>query len=453
LGGLELSFSHEGSIYTFPAAYGHLNNDTAADLVAYFETLDAVPVRDIKTDLRRTHAYTLVTPKTVPDDWSFLEDCDIEGVPREGEVCRFVFEIGDGPLNVSAGGSGSDRRRRYTPSDGLPGYALITDRRVVFLIGRERGFRTISVEFGDIDEYRLATAAETHETESGFLFLDTGQAGKTYQFPIADTVADDHLWDADDYLVEDTPLVREQPDGEHHETTTIQSSSATHVTSADRVDGISVPDGISDDLVPAADLLAELRDMNAYSFESLVADLWQLQGWNTTVSEEGSDMGIDVTATQSNPVPQKQLIQAKCYQGGNNIGNSKVQQYASLKQQEEGVDAVVIVTTSAFTASGEDAATRLNVKLVDGDDLCDIVDSLDAYDAVRWHLDSRLDAVSTPTADDGTEADETEGSEDDSTAADTDPIDELRRVRELWEDDIITDEEFESKKAELLDEI
>ncbi|WP_206022024.1 SHOCT domain-containing protein [Salarchaeum sp. JOR-1] len=37
--------------------------------------------------------------------------------------------------------------------------------------------------------------------------------------------------------------------------------------------------------------------------------------------------------------------------------------------------------------------------------------------------------------------------------SDDDPLDRLRELKELRDDDVISDEEFEAKKAELLDQI
>ena len=105
-------------------------------------------------------------------------------------------------------------------------------------------------------------------------------------------------------------------------------------------------------------------NMNPDEFEYHVADLWEKQGWNTEVTSSTADKGIDVIARKNDIYPEKALIQAKKYEPGNKVTSREVQQYSSLKQQENEVDEVIIVTTSSFTSNARDRAKDLNVKLI-----------------------------------------------------------------------------------------
>lgn len=120
-------------------------------------------------------------------------------------------------------------------------------------------------------------------------------------------------------------------------------------------------------------VITQLSSMDGYRFESFVSDLWSTRGWKTTVTKQSNDSGIDVIALKSDPFSQKHLIQAKCYSSGNKVNSKEVQQYSSLKQQVEGVDAVVIVTTTGFTSQAEKLSSKLNVKLIDGDSLIELI--------------------------------------------------------------------------------
>jgi restriction system protein len=122
-----------------------------------------------------------------------------------------------------------------------------------------------------------------------------------------------------------------------------------------------------------------IQQMDAYDFEQFIADLWARQGWDTTVSQASIDAGIDVTATKETPYPQKQLIQAKRYGPDTTVSGPEIQQYASLKQQEDGVDSVVVVTSNRFTTHAIDRANELNVKTVDGNDLVTLIERLNAH--------------------------------------------------------------------------
>lgn len=130
---------------------------------------------------------------------------------------------------------------------------------------------------------------------------------------------------------------------------------------------------------PPDRVLSRLQRMDDYEFEHFVAELWERQGWDTEVSQASTDAGIDVTATKELPFPQKALIQAKRYGSTSTVGGPDIQQYASLKHQEDGVDSVIVVTTNAFSRQAKRRAEELNVKTVDGDDLVDLIERLDAY--------------------------------------------------------------------------
>lgn len=126
------------------------------------------------------------------------------------------------------------------------------------------------------------------------------------------------------------------------------------------------------------ELLSKLRQIDGGEFESLIADVWEERGWKTTETPDSRDRGIDVIAKQSTPFKQKQLIQAKRWAEGNKLSSRDVQQYDSLRRQESDVDAVIIVTTSSFTSQAEQIANKLNVKLIDGRKICDMILSLDS---------------------------------------------------------------------------
>ena len=116
----------------------------------------------------------------------------------------------------------------------------------------------------------------------------------------------------------------------------------------------------------------EVSDISPYEFELVVADLWEDLGWETTVTSQSQDRGIDIVAMKQSPFTQKMLIQAKAYDENNKIGSAEVRKYATLYKQEPDVDQVVIVTTSYFTEQAKQLAADLNVKLVDKQDVLEL---------------------------------------------------------------------------------
>jgi len=81
------------------------------------------------------------------------------------------------------------------------------------------------------------------------------------------------------------------------------------------------------------------------------------------------------------------LIQAKRYGPNTTVGSPDVQQYASLRHQFENVDKVLIVTTNGYSRQAREIAADLNVKLIDGDGLVELIDEYDSLDLVAEYLD------------------------------------------------------------------
>lgn len=161
-------------------------------------------------------------------------------------------------------------------------------------------------------------------------------------------------------------------------TTSIQSSSVSRISEEELA-----PD--SPDL-HRIDRLQRLQEMDAYEFEHLIADIWESLGWETSVTTASSDQGIDIVAEKRSPFRQKQLIQAKRYKEGNTVSSPQIQQYSSLQHQEKNVDSVVVVTTSEFSTQAREISTKLNVKLIDGTDLCTIIQEQDLDSMVRTYV-------------------------------------------------------------------
>ncbi len=143
------------------------------------------------------------------------------------------------------------------------------------------------------------------------------------------------------------------------------------------------------------ELLEQLQKVDAYEFEQFVAKLWEVQNWETYVTKEADDGGVDVIVEKSTPFPRKQVIQVKRYEPSNSVGRPEIQQYASLRQEQTDVDMVVVLTTGRFTDGAEDVARKLNVKLIDGPQLYNLIEALDAFQLAQSYVDSKVNRVGT----------------------------------------------------------
>lgn len=143
--------------------------------------------------------------------------------------------------------------------------------------------------------------------------------------------------------------------------------------------------GIMTMALDSSETIQKLRNLSPRHFEQFVADVWQeCQGWNTEVMDEGPDKGLDVIGEPPNGGP-KTAVQCKRYSSGNKVTSEAIQQYAALRQQWDDVQGVTVVTTSSFTRNAEDLADRLNVKLIDGNDLVKVIKRYDATEILDWY--------------------------------------------------------------------
>lgn len=75
-------------------------------------------------------------------------------------------------------------------------------------------------------------------------------------------------------------------------------------------------------------LLSKLREIDPTEFEYLIADLWEQMGYQTEVSQQSRDKGIDVRAT--NQLGEKHLIQVKRHGPNTKVTQKEIQQSGSL---------------------------------------------------------------------------------------------------------------------------
>lgn len=115
----------------------------------------------------------------------------------------------------------------------------------------------------------------------------------------------------------------------------------------------------------------DLWNMDDYEFEKLVAELWEDMGYETNLTQQKRDLGVDVIAESSVFGPfgaEKLAIQVKQYQGS--ISSGDVHKLAgAYRRSKYEADAGLFVTSSHFTGPAEDAEEDLNIELIDGSTL------------------------------------------------------------------------------------
>ena len=144
----------------------------------------------------------------------------------------------------------------------------------------------------------------------------------------------------------------------------------------------------------------QIQQMDSRQFEFFIADIWAARGWETQVTQQSGDGGIDVEVTRDS---ERRLIQVKRY-SDTTVGRPDVQQYASLQLSEEDVDTIIIVTSNRFSPQAERYAPTVGVEAIDADILYDIIVADELYSVVSKYLDfpqqiSRSQSTQSPTSD------------------------------------------------------
>jgi hypothetical protein len=121
------------------------------------------------------------------------------------------------------------------------------------------------------------------------------------------------------------------------------------------------------DQVRTADLQHGFDTANAptdgIDFEHWVADQLKKYGWKTTVSQAGSDQGMDIIAKYNGVTVG---IQCKRYEG--KVGNKAVQEAFSAKRYFH-LDKAIVMTTNGYTKSAIELAAENNIGLHTAEDI------------------------------------------------------------------------------------
>ncbi|MGX7058763.1 restriction endonuclease [Vagococcus humatus] len=110
-----------------------------------------------------------------------------------------------------------------------------------------------------------------------------------------------------------------------------------------------------------------IQQLDGYQFESYLAELLSMIGYNTFVTNASGDQGIDIIAEKSGV---KFGIQCKLYHSS--VGNKAIQEcFTGIKIYE--CDYGIVCTNNYFTPSAKEAAEKTDIELWDHDYLMGLV--------------------------------------------------------------------------------
>ena len=127
--------------------------------------------------------------------------------------------------------------------------------------------------------------------------------------------------------------------------------------------------------------MTTVADLDESAFPAFVADLWERQGWTTTVREVDGEAYV---AAVDEAASERGLIWAKSGSTGARVTGTAVVEFTKFCR-EQGVDDAAILTLGAFTEDGQTAAEKFGVEILDGEGLAAVVERHDLEDLVAEH--------------------------------------------------------------------
>lgn len=114
---------------------------------------------------------------------------------------------------------------------------------------------------------------------------------------------------------------------------------------------------------------SELATIESQQFEEFIAELWELDGWETQVTGVVEENAIDVIAVKNELIQRKDVIQIKQLDSDKLVTPSAVRNCNSSRHYQQNADSSILITNTGFSDDAEILADNLNVKTVSGEGL------------------------------------------------------------------------------------
>lgn len=119
-------------------------------------------------------------------------------------------------------------------------------------------------------------------------------------------------------------------------------------------------------------LLQHVQTLDEQRFTTLVADIWEAQGWSTTVFSATTDVVYDIVAIGHEPTESRMLLWTVHADGGV-VDVTTVERCATARDSSKGADEATLVTTGTLTQKARSRAEALDVSVIEADRLVEIL--------------------------------------------------------------------------------
>jgi len=140
------------------------------------------------------------------------------------------------------------------------------------------------------------------------------------------------------------------------------------------------------------DALGRLDDP---AFAEFVRTLWERRGWDVEGVRDGEPRHVDVGFQREWPVAERGLLRVERPESDARVGGTELRHFVRAVQGAE-VDWSTLVLPREAPRSLRREATEFGVRVVDVDDLADLVRRREAYDLLTAHVDRPLVVEANP---------------------------------------------------------
>lgn len=120
------------------------------------------------------------------------------------------------------------------------------------------------------------------------------------------------------------------------------------------------------------EIATDLKRLSDDQFDSLVAELWDAQGWDTGVVSVGAQSTFDIIAFREQPVEERLGIWT-VHEPGNAVDASVVGDCIQARSDSRGADVATIITTAPVTTAGQSRADQNGIDIVDTEELTNLL--------------------------------------------------------------------------------
>ena len=147
------------------------------------------------------------------------------------------------------------------------------------------------------------------------------------------------------------------------------------------------------DKLTRAEIQERLTTLEDDAFTELVADIWEAQGWSTTVFSATAKAVYDIMAMRQEPEEHRLLLWTVHRPDGGALGATVIKRCATARDSSQGADSATLVTTGTLTDAAQQSVDDLGVTVVDSEKLAELI----RFESLEDRVLEATDAGSTET--------------------------------------------------------